>query len=314
MTSKPIVVGVDASPVSLRAAALAWKIAEAAKAKCYFVHAVSEQRLSPTIGSAPAYAAYVRSLVWRALTAARQEITTRLRRVVPPAAARSLDVRPGRAARVLADAVARSGAGLVVLGGKHHGVLARVLSGDTAHYLVRTLDVPVLVTGGGSTRVERVLVAADLSYAARPTLETAAALAKVLGARLRALHVVEPIRYSRVVPRAPDRKAFRRESVETFKRLASIIPAAVESEIVIREGVAANAIAAEARRWKADVLVVGSHGKGLVDRLLVGSTTEWLLNSLAASLLIVPVARVRGSARQRRSRQLTRTHRPASAG
>jgi len=35
--------------------------------------------------------------------------------------------------------------------------------------------------------------------------------------------------------------------------------------------------------------VVGSHGKGWVDRLLIGSTTERLLNRLPTSLLIVPI-------------------------
>jgi len=35
-------------------------------------------------------------------------------------------------------------------------------------------------------------------------------------------------------------------------------------------------------------VVVGSHGKGWVDRLLLGSTTERLLDQLPASLLVVP--------------------------
>ncbi len=39
---KSIVVGVDASPQSLRAAAVAWKIAEAARTKCQLVHAVPD--------------------------------------------------------------------------------------------------------------------------------------------------------------------------------------------------------------------------------------------------------------------------------
>ena len=87
MSSKPIVVGVDAAPVSLRAAGVAWNIAAAAKTKCYFVHAVPEVR--------------------QTLTDARRQIAGRLRHVAPPAAVRALDVRAGRAARVLAEAVAR---------------------------------------------------------------------------------------------------------------------------------------------------------------------------------------------------------------
>jgi nucleotide-binding universal stress UspA family protein len=178
-----------------------------------------------------------------------------------------------------------------VLGGKRRGTIARALSGSTAHYLVRALDVPVLVTGGRSTRIRRILVAVDLSSAARGTLRAAAALSQAVLARLRVLHVVGPIRYPYVVPRAPDKKAFFLESVETFKRLASAVGGVGESDMVVRVGSAEVTIAAEAARWRADVVVVGSHGEGFVDRLLIGSTTEWLLSRLPASVLVVPTVR-----------------------
>jgi nucleotide-binding universal stress UspA family protein len=44
--------------------------------------------------------------------------------------------------------------------------------------------------------------------------------------------------------------------------------------------------------------VVGAHGKGLVERLLIGSATEALLNRLPAALVVVPAPR--RSARRRR--------------
>jgi hypothetical protein len=40
--------------------------------------------------------------------------------------------------------------------------------------------------------------------------------------------------------------------------------------------------------WRADLLVVGSHGKGWAERMLVGSVTERLINHLPTSLLVVP--------------------------
>ncbi|PYO97343.1 MAG: hypothetical protein DMD60_07325 [Gemmatimonadetes bacterium] len=107
-------------------------------------------------------------------------------------------------------------------------------------------------------RTERSAQVVRPHHAARPTIETAAALASLLGARLRVIHVVEPIRNGRVVPQDPDEKTFFRESVETFKRLASTFVA--ESDMVVRQGESASTIAAEATRWKADVVVVGSHG------------------------------------------------------
>jgi hypothetical protein len=58
---------------------------------------------------------------------------------------------------------------------------------------------------------------------------------------------------------------------------------------VIRRGVPVEVIAQEATAWRADVIVVGSHGKGWVDRLLIGSITEALLSDLPAAVLVIPV-------------------------
>ena len=287
MSAETIVVGVDASPASLRAAALAWRIGRPTGATCRLVHAVRETVAALEYGQTSVEA---QRLVERVTIESRRALLPRLRRVVPPVVARTLEVMPGHAARVLAERAAHYKATLVVLGRKRHGLLARALGGSTAHYLVRTLEIPILI--GSSSGVRRILVAVDLSAAAEPTLRQGRELASRLDAGLRLLHVVEPIRYPYVVPRAPDRKLFHRRSVEAFDRLASKlgIPA---SERSVRCGSADAEIAAEAVRWRADIVVVASQGKGFVDRVLIGSTTEWLLNHLTrGALLVVPVGRV----------------------
>ena len=45
----------------------------------------------------------------------------------------------------------------------------------------------------------------------------------------------------------------------------------------------------EAVEWDADLIVAGSHGKGFLERMLLGSTTQELLYRLPTSLLVVPV-------------------------
>ena len=50
-------------------------------------------------------------------------------------------------------------------------------------------------------------------------------------------------------------------------------------------------VRAQAAKWGADVVVLGSHGKNWVDRLLLGSTTERLIADLPSSLLVAPAAR-----------------------
>jgi nucleotide-binding universal stress UspA family protein len=51
---------------------------------------------------------------------------------------------------------------------------------------------------------------------------------------------------------------------------------------------AVDAILRETAESQADLLVVGSHGKGWAQRWLVGSVTEQLLNHRPTALLVVP--------------------------
>jgi nucleotide-binding universal stress UspA family protein len=125
------------------------------------------------------------------------------------------------------------------------------------------------------------MVAVDQSYAARPTIDRAVALARLLGSPLHALHVVDPPPAIAELPRNWSREIIERD---VWPHLPL-----VEHAKVIREGIPFDTIVEEAAAWRADVIVVGSHGKGWVDRLLIGSVTEDLLNNLPCAVLVVPV-------------------------
>lgn len=58
-------------------------------------------------------------------------------------------------------------------------------------------------------------------------------------------------------------------------------------ERVVRRGWARQVIAQEATQWDAQV-GGGSHRKDWVDRVMLGSVTEGLLQDLPASLLVIP--------------------------
>jgi nucleotide-binding universal stress UspA family protein len=134
----------------------------------------------------------------------------------------------------------------------------------------------------------RVLAAVDLSSAALPTIKAGEWCARLLGGKLRILHVVQPLDLVLGPVDALDQAAYERHAREAFERLTAPLPAAEDQ--VVRTGLAVETIVAEAAAWHADVLVVGSHGKGWVDRLLIGSTTEHLVNALPTSVLVVPTA------------------------
>ncbi len=282
---KPIVVGVDASPEAAIAAAAGVRIARQAVVSCHLVHA------SPTLeDSLPLVpnTARLEDLRTALRDATRQDVSAALAASVPPAVLSHLTVRAGRAPVVLEQLVAELDAGLVVLGGKHHSALGRWLGSSTVHNLVRRLSVPVLVTRSRATIGRRVLVAVDLSEAARPTIEAAERVARLFDAKLRVLYVVEPIPIppEPVVPYDP--RAYEALQVEQFKRDVWSLVTLPNAQQDIRYGPVAAAIAATADDWEADLLVLGSHGKGWVDRLLIGSVTERVLNHLPTATLVIP--------------------------
>ena len=94
MSWKPIVVGVDESPESACAAALGWRIAQAAGVTCHFVHATRDIRGSLDVGQTQEA---TEDFQLRLLTAVRQRIEGVLEDSVPPAALCYLVVRAGRA-------------------------------------------------------------------------------------------------------------------------------------------------------------------------------------------------------------------------
>lgn len=282
MSWNPVVAGVDTSPEGILAAAAAWSVARAADAPFHLVHVVRD--VSQVLPGAPPD-----EVTAKLLNAARAQVEEALRDRVPAEALEHLEVRHGNAAWVLAEVVRDYAAELLVLGGKHHAAPVRWFGGSTVHNAVRTIDVPVLVTAAERPLFGRVLVAADLSEAARPTLETGVRFAAAFGAELRALSVVEPFPPIPDVAVQVDEQEHLRLGEEEFAHIVDRVAGGVEIPRSVQVGAPARTIAEEAEAWHADLVVVGSHGKGWVDRVLLGSTTERLLNRLPTSVLVVPV-------------------------
>jgi nucleotide-binding universal stress UspA family protein len=286
MISGPVVVGVDGSPESAAAATAGWRLAEAAKVRCHLAHATSDVRSALDLAGT---GVSLDDLQVAMLERARGEIAALLEDRVPFRVLEGLIVRAGRSTSILAEVVQETNAGLVVLGGKHHSTLNRWLGGSTVQHMVRRLSVPLLVTAGDLRPRPRVLAAVDLSYAALPTLDAAVDLARLLGGPLRALHVIEPVPNVPEVPlpiNVGDFEARSREELD--QRVWPALPVA-DHHKVVRQGIALDVIAEEAAAWRADVIVVGSHGKGWIDRLVIGSVTEDLLNDLPTAMLVIPV-------------------------
>lgn len=295
MAWKPMVVGVDTSQEAAEAAAFAIRAAARAKTTCHIVHATRDTILT---SEAPEDARYRQALVEQA----RAQIVAILRDALPAASLDGLTVRLGSAPRVLTDVAADVSAGLIVLGGKHHSVLDRWLGGSTSLNVARITTVPVLVTAGDTQGIRRVLAAVDGSGASAETLDIAQQYARLFGAELHALSVLEPMPVIPEVTPPHDVSQYYALAEELLQRDVWPRVRLPGAQTLVRYGMAVETILREAAEWNADLLVVGSHGKGWTERMLVGSVTERLLNHLPTSLLVVPTRNARALATEGRPR------------
>ena len=304
MDPKPIIVGVDGSPESARAATMGAWIAERIGAPCRLVYAASDYWSALAV---PEVGVDLTELDRAARLAARRLLDHSLEHAVSPQLRKSVEIEIGRPPMVLANIAKNADAAMVVMGGKRRRAIARI-GGSSITHMVRLGAVPVLAVDGTVSTITRILVAVDLSYAAKPAIDAAEQWATAFGARLRVMHSVEPM------PSMPGFTVTVAED-DLYRSAESLVESTIrplvrypEADVVVRRGRSAAAIASEAQQWRADLIIVGSHGKGWVDRMLIGSTSERLVQVLPAATLVVPVSNPAASFQAARAASLELAH------
>lgn len=143
----------------------------------------------------------------------------------------------------------------------------------------------------------RILVPVDGSATSKLGLAEALKLAQSDGARLRVVNVVDE---SMAVPATdlipitgmPELIDALKESGTNALKAAATAAARkhVKAECIQRESFGrpvSDVILAEARKWRADLLVMGTHGRRGINRLLLGSDAERVLREAPAPVLLV---------------------------
>jgi len=203
----------------------------------------------------------------------------------------------GSPAPVLADAAAEVRADLLIVGAARGSRLGRAILGTTAQRVLRAARVPVLVARRPlPAPPKRVLLTTDLSELSAAVHETALDTVDLFfhaPIQVRSLLVLawSPVP-SPLTPEVLDRAA--RAELESFLRGRGRVGPPVEA--VVRTGILADEIVAEAREWNADLLVVGTHARGWGARMMLGSVAEASLRDAPCNVLAVPPVRTQAGA------------------
>ena len=143
--------------------------------------------------------------------------------------------------------------------------------------------------------LKTILVGTDFSLCAARAFGFAVSLVASQGAKIHILHVlVEPIQAFDVAGALPYLDVTTQKEWEeaTRKRLAQAVASAGKRGVVATSeivwGRPSDALVDAAKRMKASLLVLGTHGRGAFEKLLIGSTAERVLR-----LSPIPVLTVR---------------------
>jgi nucleotide-binding universal stress UspA family protein len=142
---------------------------------------------------------------------------------------------------------------------------------------------------------KRILVPVDGSTPSRAGLERAIALAKSSRARLRLLHVVDDNAVMQGIEPAINVGDLLDILMDDGRKVLAAAAAAaskrgVKADTVLYElhiGRVAERIVREASKWRADVIVMGTHGRRGIGRLVMGSDAESVVRESPVPVLLV---------------------------
>jgi nucleotide-binding universal stress UspA family protein len=145
-------------------------------------------------------------------------------------------------------------------------------------------------------KLKVILVPTDFSESARHALTYGMSFAREYRARLVLLHVVEnlTVGYASDLFPVPMAEVFQEISGYARAELAKLAVEAREKGIEAEEHVVQGKPSAEIIRFAAeqgiDMIVLGTHGKGMLDQALFGSTTERVVRRAPCPVLSVRLA------------------------
>jgi nucleotide-binding universal stress UspA family protein len=222
----------------------------------------------------------------------RQSVTdaveTQLRRT-SNAGTVALAIEEGRPADCIAGRAKARGAALIAMGIGRHDPIDRLLGVEPAIAVLHRTSVPVLAASGGSRPILRsIVMATDFS----PASARAAQLALAFAADDVTVHFVHAWPWMDLGGSGAPTwfqvyetgvKALIDELVHSL-----VLPPKARVVTHLEHGEAALVIRQIATAHGADLIALGSHGRGLFDRFTLGSVAEDVLRKSQCSVLIAP--------------------------
>ncbi|MGA3166899.1 MAG: universal stress protein [Terriglobia bacterium] len=277
---KRILCPVDFSEQSAAALRVAGGMAKAVGAELIILHV---QHVEAPVYFTAAQAQTLKAQFRRNVRAAKHHANEFCNEYLSEPVKHSVMVLEGDPVSAILKAQKDLSADLVAMGTHGRGGLAHVRLGSISESVLRQAEVPILTVGPRTKytpalgSIRRVLCPVNYSPLAQTTLEHAAALAARTGAELIVAHIEEN-------PGGKDEQG-------ALEQLCNWVPANIRARCavkeVVKQGRAAEQIVAEAKKSRADLLVMGAQPRSLLGASFFGSTTELVIRSSPCPVLSI---------------------------
>lgn len=221
-----------------------------------------------------------------ALGAMAESVARQIADVVGDDADWEVEIVPGDPPDTIVRTAAELGAALIVLGLGRHGLVDKLLGTETAVQVMRRSRVPVLAVPPDCEALpRRAVVAMDFSE-----LSIAAARAAMgVVEDDAALHLVYVnAGTDEVIDPETDDRRMERSWDHVLRRIDA--PTGIRVRTLTLSGAPGRELLAFARAKPADLIVAGTHGRGVVQRLVLGSVAAQLIRGAHSAVLVAPAA------------------------
>jgi nucleotide-binding universal stress UspA family protein len=283
MTAKRIIVGYDRS-VDARAAAR-WALDEANRtgALVEFCYAYEWPEWAPAASTIPAPAVWPDGETDRAVRGGLQEAVTTAGRS-HPGVRTEISIVHASAALTLIERSAD--AGLIVVGSRGHSAVSGLL-GSVSVAVSAHAHCPVIVVRGSAAPTQPVVAGVDGSAGADLALEFAVEQAVARGVPLRVIRAWRPV--TGILAESP--LVTRTVTADERRPLDELVAGwrdkypqlEISAEAVVDHPAGALALASTT----AQLLVVGTRGRGAISGMLLGSVSQHLLHHSACTVAVV---------------------------
>jgi nucleotide-binding universal stress UspA family protein len=182
----------------------------------------------------------------------------------------------------------------IVLGTNGRDAIGRLFMGSITLALVRTSDVPVVTVHADDVlRAGPMLVAIDNSSASLAALNCAIERARATNATLNLLHVFEEHRIERYVQalglrsRDARRKALTDAEDALDDAADRVRTAGIRCATELQFGIPAATIVSAAERLASSSVTIGTHGRGELARLVLGSVANEVIRAARVPVYVV---------------------------